>query len=281
MLKFRFPRKIKQIQRSSGQAYLLVVVSIAAATVIFYFGRGYFAKGQWALLYLLIVLAAANFRGAKPAVFAAILSFLAWDYFLIPPYLTFRVSDPKDWLFLFVFLIVAIIVGSQAGRLKEREAQALSRGHEADLLNNFSARLVSDLSTDDLADFLTKEALKTAGAKSALVYLPDESGRLMPISSQGEPIKEEEVKGLANWSYSHSKAIGLPENLKRNNLPDWPISVTHKTAGSKNGRGSMYLPLETSNRHLGVLYVSGKNTAGSHSFQEVSAESKSGLYRKK
>ncbi len=154
-----------------GYDYLLATATVMVVTIVFHFGRIHFAKGQWALLYLLVVLAIASVSGVRPAIFSAFLSFLAWNYFLIPPYLTFRVDDPKDWLSLFVFLLVGVIVGLQYGKLKERETRAIDREHETDLLNNFSAHLVSDISLKDLADFLARQVLEVTRSKAAAVFL--------------------------------------------------------------------------------------------------------------
>jgi len=47
--------------------YLIAAASVVAATVVFYPGRAHFAKGQWALLYLLIVGLVASLSGVGPA----------------------------------------------------------------------------------------------------------------------------------------------------------------------------------------------------------------------
>ena len=85
---------------------LWVTLTILLATGFFVPLRSYFAKGQWALIYLLIVVVVASRSGFRPALLASILAFLAWNYFLIPPYHTFMVNDPKDIISLFVFLLV-------------------------------------------------------------------------------------------------------------------------------------------------------------------------------
>jgi two-component system sensor histidine kinase KdpD len=255
-----------------GNGYLLAILTVAAATIIFYFGRSHFAKGQWALLYLLVILAIASVSGIKPAIFSAFLAFLAWNYFLIPPYSTFRVHDPKDWLSLFVFLIVGVIVGLQYGKLKERETRALNREHETDLLNNFSAHLVSDIPLEELADFLAKQTLEVAHSKRVSVFLPDGNDRLKLASVQGESSGDDgEDEKLARWSHAHSKAIGLPDfgDAKRAQLPEWPISVSHKEAGSIKGSKGIFLPLQTTSRRLGALFVGEKADNKKFTFQEM------------
>ena len=127
--------RINKIYQNYG--YFVSITFVAIATAIFHLGKSYLDKGQWALIYLLVVLIVASISGTRPAILTAAASFLAWNYFFIPPYNTFIVNDPKDWLFLLTFLIVATIVGLQAGRLKQRETLALAREHEANLLKDF------------------------------------------------------------------------------------------------------------------------------------------------
>jgi|NGEPerStandDraft_6_1074524.scaffolds.fasta_scaffold100400_2 two-component system sensor histidine kinase KdpD len=78
--------------------YWFARLAIAASTVVFLPGRAYFAKGQWALLYLLVILLVASVAGAWPGVVSAVLAFLAWDFFFLPPYGTFVIADLRDWL---------------------------------------------------------------------------------------------------------------------------------------------------------------------------------------
>lgn len=250
-----------------GYDYLFAFALIAITTIIFHFARGYFAKGQWALLYLLVIMAVANKSGIKGAIFTSFMAFFAWNYFLIPPYFTLRVGDLKDWLFLFVFLAVGLIVGLQTGRLKAREKLALSREHESDLLNKFSARLVSDLSLKDLAEFLAKETQNITNAKSVIVYLPDLSEKLKCISLQGQAVNDEQIK-LVNWSYSHSKIVGLNKKNEKSISQYLPDLESYKSTISKIERNDIFFPLLTSNRRLGVLYISEKENGEQLTFQE-------------
>ena len=66
------------------------------STALFLAGRDTFAKGQWALLYLLLMVLVAGASGTGPAILAAVLAFFAWDFFFLPPYQTSAVGEPKD-----------------------------------------------------------------------------------------------------------------------------------------------------------------------------------------
>jgi len=97
------------MKRAAVIAYAWPTVGAAGATACFWAVRGYMDKGQASLLYLPVVLACAVRFGFGPAVLGALLSFLCWDFFLLPPFYTFAVADPKDWLSLIIFLLAATV----------------------------------------------------------------------------------------------------------------------------------------------------------------------------
>ena len=248
--------------------FVFAVGSIAVSTAVFYPGRGYFAKGQWALLYLPIIVLVASLSGVAPALLAAGLAFLAWNFFFLPPYHTFVVADPKDWISLFVFLLVGIAMGVQTGRMRWRESEALAREKEAKSLNRFSSHLVSQTTTAGMAETLLEEVAAGADATITALYLPDASNELQCLSAfpNAEGL-EPNVSRLAEWSYRQSKAIGLP-TLKSS--PDgWPISVRHDEVMSGSIRDDILMPLQTSSCTEGVLYVGAKRSGAEYTTHDA------------
>ncbi|MHB1460428.1 MAG: DUF4118 domain-containing protein [Armatimonadota bacterium] len=240
-------------------SYLFAVVCVFAATALFVPGREHFAKGQWSLLYLLIVGLVAGLSGVKPALLAAALAFFLWNFFFLPPYNTLVVHDPQDWLSLLVFLAVAAAMGTQTGRMRDREAEALAREREMAMLNQFSARLVSDASVADTAELLMHEVLNITGACSASLFLADQADKISEFTSVGEREEpaEPSVMAIAEWAYEQSKAVGLPPIDKRSDptTVGWPISVEHTLAGADRSRNDLYIPLQSADRQEGILYV--------------------------
>ncbi len=114
---------VKIIDRLARHGYLLAVGAVALSTLVFLPGRDVFAKGQWAIFYLLVVVLVAGVSGVGPALLAAALAFFAWNFFFLPPYHTFRIHDTADLLSLVAFLVVGVLMGVQTGRYKEREAR--------------------------------------------------------------------------------------------------------------------------------------------------------------
>jgi len=182
--------------------YLLAIAAIAVSTAVFLPGRGYFAKGQWALFYLLIILLVASASGAGPAVLAAVLAFFAWNFFFLPPYHTLEIRDPKDWLSLVAFLVVGVIVGLQAGRMREREARAVAREQETAALNRLSADLASQTSTDHMAERFLAESVALLGASSATLFVAGDRGLTAFCSSPPCESTDPDVAKRAGETYA-------------------------------------------------------------------------------
>jgi two-component system sensor histidine kinase KdpD len=158
-------------QRVSRHGYIVAVLAVAVATAIFLPGRDVFAKGQWALIYLLVILLVASAAGIGPGVVAAVLAFFAWNFFFLPPYHTLEVRYAEDWLSLVAFLIVGVLVGVMGGRMRDREARAVQREREAIALNRVSAELVSQTSTAVMAQTVVRETVEQLEAASATLFL--------------------------------------------------------------------------------------------------------------
>src|SRR4029450_9381416 len=57
-------------------------------------------KAHVALIFLLVVLGGSAAGGRVLGLSLAFGAFLAFNYFFLPPYLTFAIADPLDWLVL-------------------------------------------------------------------------------------------------------------------------------------------------------------------------------------
>ena len=226
--------------------YVLAVAAIAVSTLVFLPGRSTFAKGQWALLYLLIVVLVAGASGTGPAILAAVLGFLVWDFFFLPPYHTLVVHDPKDWLSLVVFLAVGVIMGIQTGRMREREERAVARQRESALLNRLSTSLVSETSTDTMAQLVLGEAVDLLGAGSATLFVPGGDGLVGLCAAPPCDAPDPGVATQAEWAFAHDEQLGLSVRA--------PAAARAGAAGPA-GDGGVYLPLRSPSGVTGVLAV--------------------------
>ena len=80
------------------------------------------------MIFLTAVLFCSVRFGTRAAVIASLASFVAYNFFFIEPIYTFTVAQPQELFALLIFLAVAVLTGSLAGRIRDqRESRAQER----------------------------------------------------------------------------------------------------------------------------------------------------------
>jgi two-component system, OmpR family, sensor histidine kinase KdpD len=176
-----------------------------------------------ALLYLLVVVAAAAVGHLWPALLAAGLSFVFLDYFFTAPVHTFVVSKAEDLIALGAFVVVAATVSAAISAALAQRARAESREHQVRALYNVTARLLSGDSLDDVLRDLAASLRMLYGLDGARVVVFDWEGRereralsgtvpsggemaSVPLAAEGRPVGRIEMAGFAPGG------IGGPES---------------------------------------------------------------------
>ena len=86
------------------------------------------------LVYLLVILVLASTLGRYAAVLASVTAFLAFDYFLVPPFYTFVIARWEEWIALFVFLVTALLTSQLSDVMRKRTDQAQRQVRETRIL---------------------------------------------------------------------------------------------------------------------------------------------------
>ena len=102
--------------------YALLVVAVVICSLLPF--RGQINSTTIALGLLLVILFVAMLWGSGPALFASVLGMLAFNFFFLPPFHTFTISDPQNWVALMAFFIAALAVGQLSARAKQRAEEA-------------------------------------------------------------------------------------------------------------------------------------------------------------
>jgi len=106
------------------KGYVIAIASMAAATAALAVVRLHINPTTVALILLLVVLFLATMWGSRPALLAAVLGVLSFNFFFLPPYHTFTIADPQNWIALAAFLIIAVTAGQLSARAKRRAEEA-------------------------------------------------------------------------------------------------------------------------------------------------------------
>ncbi len=116
------------------RAYVFSCLAVALVTTCALPLRATLTLANFTLIYLLLVLVIAVRSGTGPAFVTTFVSFMCINFFLVPPFYSLRVADPREVLDLFVFLIVAGIAGRLASRARKQAQVAQQRADEQEIL---------------------------------------------------------------------------------------------------------------------------------------------------
>src|SRR5213075_1235837 len=87
-----------------------------------------------ALAFLLIILFVATVWGSRPAIVASVVGIVTFNFFFLPPFRTFAIRDPHNWIAFIAFMITAITVGQLSARVKRRAEEAEAAKREVERL---------------------------------------------------------------------------------------------------------------------------------------------------
>lgn len=138
--------------RVYGVALLAVAVMTACAVWL----RSTLTLANFTMVYLLLVVMVAVQAGTSAAFVTAFVSFMCINYFLVPPYYTLLVADPREVLDLAVFLIVASIAARLASDARQRAHEAHQRAREQEILYQLTRAFNQQTQTQGVYDALTK-----------------------------------------------------------------------------------------------------------------------------
>lgn len=156
-----------------GLEYLLAILVTVIFTLIFLPFRTEGGQDHTilSLLYLLPVVLSSVLWGLGPGALVALASFLALNYFFVPPYYTLLVHRTQDLLVLIVFLGVSITVGQLVGRVSKSLGESHAREHEAIHLYELIMHLAGLQDEQEIVSALAEQTLITfhAGRVDVLV----------------------------------------------------------------------------------------------------------------
>ena len=137
--------------------YILAVGLIASITAIFFTMRDGLDKTLIALLYLVPLGLITAYWGLGPGITSALITFLTFNYFFIPPYYTLAVHQPADVVILVIFMVVAVVISQLVGRMQASLIAATAREREATQLYELSIALTGLHNEHAIAQILARQ----------------------------------------------------------------------------------------------------------------------------
>jgi two-component system sensor histidine kinase KdpD len=211
-----------------GLAVLAVLVSTGAAAVMF----PHFELSNIVMAYLLGVVAVAARLGRGPAVLAVLLSVAAFDFFFVPPYLSFAVSDSQYLVTLTVMLTVALVISDLTVRVTTQAEAARARERRTAALYALNRELAGTRGTSELLEVGIRHVVDVLGGQIAIL-LPDDQGHLQTRATLMSPFRlEPNDVAVAQWAYEHGQLAGAgTDNLPRGQMLFVPLRASRGAVG--------------------------------------------------
>jgi len=156
------------------------------------------------MLFLLGVVGVALRFGRGPSALAALLNVAAFDYFFVPPRLSFAVSDVQYVLTFAIMLGVGLLVGQLTAGLRFAAGVSTSRERRARSLFELTRELSAALESSQVVT-LGAAAVKGHFGGHALVLVTDAADQLVLPKAPPEGFDAQ----VADWAFRHGQPAGL------------------------------------------------------------------------
>jgi K+-sensing histidine kinase KdpD/DNA-binding winged helix-turn-helix (wHTH) protein len=194
-------------------AAAMVALSTAAGLAI----APVWGSGPVDLLYLPAVLGAAVFGGLRPALFAAVVSTLAYNYFFTAPFRTLMIHNAADVVTVAVLFAVAVVTSHLAGSLRRQARLAAAHAGRNATIAGFARRLLSCAGEADIAQVAAAELARLFDCNAVLAAGGGHPALL--ASAPGETSLAPSDLAAASVTLATGEAAG--RGVVRANLADW------------------------------------------------------------
>ncbi len=222
------------MKRSFTGSLVRYSLSTAAAAVIVavYFHRSHVNETTVAMTFLIVILLVAANWGLRHSIYLSILSSAAFNFFFLPPVLTFTIGDSRNWVALLTFLVTGIVASNLAERARTEARISRSREREAERFSDLSQQMMVSGNVIDLLNSLPHMIAGTFSLAGAAIYLR-EKDRVYRSSPEFMQISKAELRDAA-------------------------FTRDHRTDPERN---TTLVPIMLGTRPIGALGITGSGTS--------------------
>jgi two-component system sensor histidine kinase KdpD len=213
----------------------LSVFAVAAATGVARMLRSHVAPANLVAIYLLGVVFVAVRCSRKASVLTSLLSVAAFDFFCVPPYLTFRVHDYEYLLTFAGMLVVALVVSAQTARIRRNAEEAALQEARNEALYHLSRLLAGQTRVFDVARIAAEYAEKVVPGR-VVVFLPEDGKISFRRRTSDQLLIPRFEEAVAQWVFDHGERAGYGTRIHE-------------------GSTALYVPLKGAAETLGVMAV--------------------------
>ncbi|MBR8459919.1 sensor histidine kinase KdpD [Burkholderia dolosa] len=228
--------------RSPPRHYAYAAAICAAITVVASAVSARLDLTNLVMLYLLGVVFSAVRLGRGPGVLQSFLSVAAFDFFFVPPRMSFSVSDTQYLLTFFGMLLTSLVISHLTSTLTREASIAQRRERRTDAIYAMARELGAALTIEQIVEIGSRHVGEVFRARVAFL-LPDSADQVR--QKIDEPDAAVTLTGaeldsdVGQWVYDQQKPAGRGTDT----LP---------------AAAALYLPLKAPMRTRGVLAVASR-----------------------
>ncbi|MFT0171551.1 DUF4118 domain-containing protein [Paraburkholderia mimosarum] len=226
-------------ERSPPRAYAAALAICAGVTLIASMLIDRIDLANLVMLYLLGVIFAATKLGRGPGVMLSFASVAAYDFFFVPPRMSFSVSDTQYLLTFVGMLLTSLVISHLTSSLRREASVAQRREQRTGAMYAMARELAAALTTEQIVAIGSRHVSEVFGARVALL-LPDSVDKVQQKIEEPDPKIMLDAENLdldvGQWVYDQQKPAGHGTDT----LP---------------AAAARYLPLRAPMRTRGVLAV--------------------------
>ncbi|KAB0642117.1 sensor histidine kinase [Burkholderia latens] len=226
-------------RRSPPRHYAYAAAICAAITGVASVASARLDLTNLVMLYLLGVVFSAVRLGRGPGVLQSFLSVAAFDFFFVPPRMSFSVSDTQYLLTFFGMLLTSLVISHLTSTLTRQASIAQHRERRTGAIYAMARELGAALTTEQIVEIGSRHVSEVFRARVAFL-LPDSADQVRQKIEEPDAAVTltgaELDRDVGQWVYDQQKPAGRGTDT----LP---------------AAAALYLPLKAPMRTRGVLAV--------------------------
>ncbi|MCS3904625.1 two-component system sensor histidine kinase KdpD [Methylohalomonas lacus] len=209
-----------QISRSGGvkrrfhhilspRDYTFAAAIVAAAVIISAIIDPLLPLANLSLVFMTAVLLVAVRTGMRLALITVVASALAYNFFFTEPRYTFVMDHPHELLTVGFFLIIGLIGGQLAGRLRNQVIALRQSNEQTQTLLSLNRRLAAAIDLPTVYREAATVIMRQLHLQ-VVILIPDDEGQLTITETSEEDIQlSDKAWSAADWGYHHQQSSGF------------------------------------------------------------------------
>lgn len=196
----------------------------------------YFDRVDIAMIYLLGIVITSVQTGRWPALATTLMSVAAFDFFFVPPFHTFAVSDARFLVTFVIMFIVAYVITHLTLRIREQSEAVRKRERSTAALYALSRELTRERKKERIFDIAVKHIGEVFQSQIIILTLDSQGELSVSETGVGSFAVDQKELSVARWVFDNRQSAGCG---------------TDTLSGAK----ALYLPMVASLSVVGVIGV--------------------------